>query len=242
MRERREAGHFATFELGPERAVGPGMSRTAPRTGSRRLVAMASLTIVTVATLASGAARAEASGAKATDASSTSEGASERASLPKYAVIGRAGFDSGRFGFGATYAADVMVRAREGLFFGGGFEIGTRVTGLEGCSTLANGCDVARQRVGARAELHAAPRSWIDPWVGAYLGLVHVSYVEGGATAGINAPSISSYGVEARAEAGLDVRIALGDTELRFGPAIAAGAAHGDGGRLFAGLRAGLAF
>jgi hypothetical protein len=157
-------------------------------------------------------------------------------------VLGRAGVDSGRFGFGATYAADVMVRAREGLFFGGSFEFGTRVTGLEGCDTLANGCDVSRQRAGARAELHVAPRFVLDPWLGAYLGLVHVSYREGGAVAGINAAAISSYGAEIRAEAGLDLRIALGTSELRVGPVLAAGAAHGDNARLYAGLRVGFVF
>lgn len=218
------------------------MSRTAPRASSLSLVALASLAFAAVATLAPVAARAEVNGTTTTDASNASEGAGERAALPKFAVLGRVGVDSGRFGFGATYAADVMVRAREGLFLGGSFELGTRVTGLEGCSTLANGCDVARQRVGARGELHAAPRSRIDPWVGAYFGLVHVSYLEGGPATGINATSISSYGVEARAEAGLDLRIALGETELRLGPLVAAGAARGDGGRLYAGLRAGLAF
>lgn len=215
------------------------MTRTALRSAPRprSLAAVAALSLAAIATFVPAAARAEGS---TTEPPSAADGSS----LPRFAVLGRAGVDSGSFGLGATFAADVMVRAREGLLFGGSFELGTRVTGLEGCDTLAHGCDVARQRVGARAELHLAPRASLDPWFGAYFGLVHLRYRDGGTPAGLDSASLSVFGGEVRAEAGLDVRvrIALHATELRFGPVLAAGAAKGDDARLYAGLRAGLAF
>jgi hypothetical protein len=215
-------------------------TRTTIRRTASSLAALAALATLALPCLArdaraEGANTGTTSGEVATDVADAPrpEPARRERSLT---LLGRAAIDASMYGFGGELAIDGMVRVHRVLLVGGSLAYSPEAKGLEGCST-SDYCDVRRFRAGGRAEAHAWLDGWIDPWIGAYAGVLHVERTPYGAA------REGATGLEARAEGGIDLRVAGPDSTVAFGPMIQLGVAGaGEEKRLLVGLRLGLAF
>ncbi|HEX9050952.1 MAG TPA: hypothetical protein VF841_10505 [Anaeromyxobacter sp.] len=68
-------------------------------------------------------------------------------------------------------------------------------------------CSAFDVRSGLALQLHPAPRSWLDPWVGFGLGVEYLQATTPIAGGGVAAWQLSWYGVEVPVEVGLDLAI-----------------------------------
>jgi hypothetical protein len=86
--------------------------------------------------------------------------------------------------------------------------------------------DINRTSVGVRLELHAAPGSVLDPWLGGSVGEGWESY-QGDSQTDANGtpltPRTQKHGWDARGCAGVDIRLAVGRVNVTLGPELAAG-------------------
>src|SRR5512133_3238234 len=68
-------------------------------------------------------------------------------------------------------------------------------------------CSAFDVRSGLALQLHLAPRSWVDPWIGLGFGVEYLQATTPIAGGGVTAWELSWYGLEVPVEAGLDLAI-----------------------------------
>jgi hypothetical protein len=89
---------------------------------------------------------------------------------------------------------------------------------LAACPTGA-ACSAFDVRFGLELQLHPAPRSWLDPWIGVGFGAEHLQATAPPAGGGPEAWDLSWFGLEVPVEVGLDLAIS---DYFTFGPYAAA--------------------
>lgn len=68
-------------------------------------------------------------------------------------------------------------------------------------------CSAFDVRSGIALQVHPAPRSWVDPWIGVGFGIEYLQATTPPAGAGTAAWELSWYGLEVPVEAGLDLAV-----------------------------------